>query len=36
MAQSINIVKLIEENPNTKLSNHYQGRLINKLLKKTF
>lgn len=31
MSQSINIVKLIEENPNTKLSNPYQGKLINKL-----
>ncbi len=31
MNQSINIVKLIEENPNTKLSNSYQGKLINKL-----
>ena len=31
MSQSINIVKLIEENPNTKLSNSYQGKLINKL-----
>jgi len=27
----INIVKLIEENPNTKLSKSYQGKLINKL-----
>jgi hypothetical protein len=32
MSQSINIVKLIEENPNTKkLSKPYKGRLINKL-----
>ena len=31
MSQSINIVKLMEENPNTKLSKPYQGRLINKL-----
>ena len=31
MSQSINIVKLIEENPNTKLSKSYQGKLINKL-----
>ena len=31
MNQTINIVKLIEENPNTKLSNSYQGKLINKL-----
>ena len=31
MNQPINIVKLIEENPNTKLSKPYQGRLINKL-----
>jgi len=31
MSQSINIVKLIEENPNTKLSKPYQGKLINKL-----
>ena len=31
MYQTINIVKLIEENPNTKLSNSYQGKLINKL-----
>ena len=31
MSQSINIVKLIEENPNTKLSKTYQGSLINKL-----
>jgi hypothetical protein len=31
MNQPINIVKLIEENPNTKLSNSYQGKLINKL-----
>jgi hypothetical protein len=31
MSESINIIKLIEENPNTKLSKHYQGRLINKL-----
>ena len=29
--QSINIIKLIEENPNTKLSKPYQGKLINKL-----
>ena len=27
----INIVKLIEENPNTKLSKPYQGKLINKI-----
>ena len=31
MNQPINIVKLIEENPNTKLSKPYQGKLINKL-----
>ena len=31
MSQSINIVKLIEENPNTKLSKPYQSKLINKL-----
>ena len=31
MSKSINIVKLIEENPNTKLSKPYQGKLINKL-----
>ena len=31
MSQSINIVKLIEENPNTKLSKPYQGKLLNKL-----
>lgn len=31
MSQSINIVKLMEENPNTKLSKPHQGRLINKL-----
>ena len=31
MNQPLNIVKLIEENPNTKLSNSYQGKLINKL-----
>ncbi len=31
MSQSINIIKLIEENPNTKLSKPYQGKLINKL-----
>ena len=31
MSQPINIVKLMEENPNTKLSKPYQGRLINKL-----
>ena len=31
MSRSINIVKLIEENPNTKLSKPYQGKLINKL-----
>ena len=31
MSQSINIVKLIEENPNAKLSKPYQGKLINKL-----
>jgi hypothetical protein len=29
--QPINIVSLIEENPNTKLSKPYQGKLINKL-----
>jgi hypothetical protein len=31
MSQSINIVKLIEENPSTKLSKPYQGKLLNKL-----
>jgi hypothetical protein len=31
MNQPINIVKLIEENPNTKLSKPYQGKLLNKL-----
>ena len=31
MSQSINIVKLIEENPSTKLSRPYQGKLLNKL-----
>jgi hypothetical protein len=31
MSQSINIVTLMEENPNTKLSKPYQGKLINKL-----
>ena len=31
MNQTINIVKLIEENPNTKLSKPYQGKLLNKL-----
>jgi len=31
MSQPINIVKLIEENPNTKLSKPYQSKLINKL-----
>ena len=31
MNQTINIVKLMEDNPNTKLSNIYQGKLINKL-----
>ena len=31
MSKPINIVKLMEENPNTKLSKPYQGRLINKL-----
>ena len=31
MSQAINIVKLIEENPNTKLSKPYQSKLINKL-----
>jgi hypothetical protein len=31
MSQNINIIKLMEENPNTKLSNSYQGKLINKL-----
>jgi hypothetical protein len=31
MNQTINIVTLIEENPNTKLSKLYQGKLINKL-----
>jgi hypothetical protein len=27
----LNIVKLIEENPVTKLSNNYQGKLLNKI-----
>ena len=31
MSQPINIVKLIEENPNNKLSKSYQGNLINKI-----
>lgn len=31
MSKSLNIVKLIEENPSTKLSKPYQGKLINKL-----
>jgi hypothetical protein len=31
MSQNINIIKLMEENPNTKLSKLYQGKLINKL-----
>ena len=31
MSQKINIIKLMEENPNTKLSKPYQGKLINKL-----
>ena len=31
MSDSINIIKLIEENPNTKLSKPYQGKLINKI-----
>jgi len=31
MSQPINIVKLIEENPNTKLYKPYQSKLINKL-----
>jgi len=31
MSHSINIIKLIEENPNTKLSKTYQGKLINKI-----
>ena len=31
MSQTINIIKLMEENPNTKLSKPYQGKLINKL-----
>ena len=31
MSQNINIIKLMEENPNTKLSKPYQGKLINKL-----
>jgi hypothetical protein len=35
MSQTINIVKLIEDNPNTKLSKSYNGRLINKI-KDTF
>ena len=31
MSKNINIIKLMEENPNTKLSKPYQGKLINKL-----
>ena len=31
MSQSINIIKIIEENPSTKLSKPYEGKLINKL-----
>ncbi len=31
MSEPINIVKLIEENPNTKLSKSYESKLINKL-----
>ena len=31
MSQTINIVKLVENNPNAKLSKSYQGKLINKL-----
>lgn len=31
MSQTINIVKLIENNPNNKLSESYQGSLINKI-----
>ena len=31
MSQNINIIKLMEDNPNTKLSKPYQGKLINKL-----
>ena len=31
MNQTINIVKLIEENPNTKLSKPYKGKLLSKL-----
>ena len=31
MSQTINIVKLIEDNPNNKLSESYQGILINKI-----
>ena len=31
MSQTLNIVKLIEENPSTKLSKNYQGKLLNKL-----
>jgi len=31
MSQSINIVKLIEDNPNIKLQESYQGKLINKI-----
>ena len=31
MSQNINIIKLMEENPNTKLSKPYNGKLINKL-----
>lgn len=31
MSQPINIVKLIEDNPNIKLQESYQGRLINKI-----
>ena len=36
MSQSINIIKIIEENPSTKLSKPYQGRLINKLKQRLF
>ena len=31
MSQSINIIKIIEENPSSKLSKPYEGKLINKL-----
>ena len=31
MSESINIIKIIEENPSTKLSKSYEGKLINKL-----